>query len=90
MSQVNYDAMSKTQLKQYFLKHRGDRSTMPRILRQNQSVVRSELSRFLTILILTRKSKQRFAKNSKIIQLAIAFSPSLQHLHRQSLNIRAG
>jgi hypothetical protein len=26
MSQVNYDAMSGAELKQYFLKHRGDRS----------------------------------------------------------------
>ena len=25
MSQVNYNAMSNTELKQYFLKHRGDR-----------------------------------------------------------------
>lgn len=24
MSQINYDAMSKAELKQYFLKHRGD------------------------------------------------------------------
>jgi hypothetical protein len=28
MSQVNYDAMSDAQLKQYFLKHRGDRSAL--------------------------------------------------------------
>jgi hypothetical protein len=26
MSQVNYDLMSDSELKQYFLKHRGDRS----------------------------------------------------------------
>ncbi len=70
MSQVNYDAMSKAQLKQYFLKHRGDRAAMPRILKQNQSVVRSELLRFLAILILMRKSKQRFAKNSKMLEVA--------------------
>jgi hypothetical protein len=28
MSQVNYDAMSDTELKQYFLKHRGDQSAL--------------------------------------------------------------
>ncbi len=28
MSRVNYDAMSKAQLKQYFLKHRGDRAAL--------------------------------------------------------------
>jgi predicted metal-dependent RNase len=28
MSQVNYDAMSDAQLKEYFLKHRGDRSAL--------------------------------------------------------------
>jgi hypothetical protein len=28
MSQINYDAMSDAQLKQYFLKHRGDRSAL--------------------------------------------------------------
>ena len=37
MSRVNYDAMTKAQLKQYFLIHRGDRAAMRRILRQNQS-----------------------------------------------------
>lgn len=26
MSQINYDAMSTTELKQYFLKHRGDQA----------------------------------------------------------------
>ena len=33
MSRANYEAMTKAQLKQYFLTHRGDRSAMPRILR---------------------------------------------------------
>ncbi len=28
MSQINYDAMSDAELKQYFLKHRGDRSAL--------------------------------------------------------------
>jgi hypothetical protein len=28
MSQINYDAMSDAQLKEYFLKHRGDRSAL--------------------------------------------------------------
>ena len=38
MSRANYEAMTKAQLKQYFLTHRGDRAVMPRIRRQNQSV----------------------------------------------------
>ena len=28
MSQINYDAMSTTELKQYFLKHRGDNAAL--------------------------------------------------------------
>lgn len=29
MSQVNYDVMADAELKQYFLKHRGDRAALP-------------------------------------------------------------
>jgi len=41
MSQVNYDAMSNTELKQYFLKHRGDRAALQAYLdRINQRPLR--------------------------------------------------
>jgi hypothetical protein len=41
MSQVNYDAMSKAELKQYFLKHRGDRAAFQAYLdRINQRPLR--------------------------------------------------
>lgn len=41
MSQVNYEAMSKAELKQYFLKHRGDRSALQAYLdRINQRPLR--------------------------------------------------
>jgi hypothetical protein len=41
MSQINYDAMSDAQLKQYFLKHRGDRSALQAYLdRINQRPLR--------------------------------------------------
>lgn len=41
MSQVNYDAMSNTELKQYFLKHRGDRTALQAYLdRINQRPLR--------------------------------------------------
>jgi hypothetical protein len=41
MSQVNYNAMSKTQLKQYFLKHRGDQAAFQAYLdRINQHPLR--------------------------------------------------
>lgn len=42
MSQVNYDLMSDAELKQYFLKHRGDRSAFQAYLdRINQRPRRS-------------------------------------------------
>jgi hypothetical protein len=41
MSQVNYDSMSTTELKQYFLKHRGDRAAFQAYLdRINQRPLR--------------------------------------------------
>ncbi len=41
MSQVNYDAMSDAELKQYFLKHRGDRTALQAHLdRLNQRPLR--------------------------------------------------
>lgn len=41
MNQVNYDAMSKAQLKQYFRKHRGDRAALQAYLdRINQRPLR--------------------------------------------------
>ena len=41
MSRVNYNAMSDAQLKQYFLKHRGDRATFQAYLdRINQRQLR--------------------------------------------------
>lgn len=41
MSQVNYNAMSNTELKQYFLKHRGDRAAFQAYLdRINQQPLR--------------------------------------------------
>lgn len=41
MSQVNYDAMSDGELKQYFIKHRGDRSALQAYLdRINQRPLR--------------------------------------------------
>lgn len=41
MSQVNYDAMSDAELKQYFLKHRGDKSAVQAYLdRINQRPLR--------------------------------------------------
>lgn len=41
MNQVNYDAMSNTELKQYFLKHRGDRTALQAYLdRINQRPLR--------------------------------------------------
>ncbi|CAN1212910.1 hypothetical protein TUMEXPCC7403_22085 [Tumidithrix helvetica PCC 7403] len=41
MSQVNYNAMSKIELKQYFLKHRGDRAAFQAYLdRINQLPLR--------------------------------------------------
>jgi hypothetical protein len=41
MSQVNYDAMSNADLKQYFLKHRGDQSAFQAYLdRINQRPLR--------------------------------------------------
>ncbi|MCL1474143.1 hypothetical protein LAY57_26280 [Argonema antarcticum A004/B2] len=41
MSQVNYDSMSTTELKQYFLKHRGDRGAFQAYLdRINQRPLR--------------------------------------------------
>ena len=41
MEQVNYDAMSDAQLKQYFLKHRGDRAAFQAYLgRINQRSLR--------------------------------------------------
>lgn len=41
MSQVNYNAMSKAELKQYFLKHRGDRAAFQAYLdRINQRPLR--------------------------------------------------
>lgn len=41
MNQVNYDAMSNSELKQYFLKHRGDRSALQAYLdRINQRPLR--------------------------------------------------
>lgn len=41
MSQVNYDSMSTTELKQYFLKHRGNRAALQAYLdRINQRPLR--------------------------------------------------
>jgi hypothetical protein len=41
MSQVNYDSMSTTELKQYFLKHRGDQAAFQAYLdRINQRPLR--------------------------------------------------
>jgi hypothetical protein len=41
MSQVNYDAMSDAELKQYFLKHRGDQAALQAHLdRLNQRPLR--------------------------------------------------
>ncbi len=41
MSRVNYDAMSNTELKQYFLKHRGDKAAFQAYLdRINQRPLR--------------------------------------------------
>ncbi|MCU0568643.1 MAG: hypothetical protein MUF49_18855 [Oculatellaceae cyanobacterium Prado106] len=41
MNQTNYQAMSKTELKQYFLKHRGDRAAFQAYLdRLNQQPLR--------------------------------------------------
>ena len=41
MSQVNYNTMSKAELKQYFLKHRGDQSALQAYLdRINQRPLR--------------------------------------------------
>lgn len=41
MSRINYDAMSNTELKQYFLKHRGDRAAFQAYLdRINQRPLR--------------------------------------------------
>ncbi len=41
MSQVNYDAMSNVELKQYFLRHRGDRTAFQTYLdRINQHPLR--------------------------------------------------
>lgn len=41
MSRVNYDAMSKAELKQYFLKHRGDQAAFQAYLdRINQRPLR--------------------------------------------------
>lgn len=41
MSQVNYDSMSDTELKQYFLKHRGDQTALQAYLhRINQRPLR--------------------------------------------------
>jgi hypothetical protein len=41
MSRVNYDAMSDAELKQYFLKHRGDRGALQAHLdRMNQRPLR--------------------------------------------------
>ncbi len=46
MSQANYDAMSKAQLKQYFLKYRGDRAALQAYLdRINQRPLRIIASR---------------------------------------------
>jgi hypothetical protein len=62
MSQVNYDAMSDAQLKQYFLKHRGDRSALQAHLdRINQRPLRVIASP--GDLILMRKFDRQFAKN---------------------------
>ena len=41
MSQINYDSMSRAELKQYFLKHRGDRAAFQAYLdRINQDQLR--------------------------------------------------
>ena len=41
MSQINYDSMSTTELKQYFLKHRGNRAALQAYLdRINQRPLR--------------------------------------------------
>jgi predicted metal-dependent RNase len=41
MSRANYDAMTKAELKQYFLKHRGDRAALQAYLdRINQHPLR--------------------------------------------------
>ncbi|MGB3404624.1 MAG: hypothetical protein WBA77_18210 [Microcoleaceae cyanobacterium] len=41
MSQINYNAMSKAELKQYFLKHRGDKAAFQAYLdRINQRPLR--------------------------------------------------
>jgi len=41
MSQINYDSMSTTELKQYFLKHRGDKAAFQAYLdRINQRPLR--------------------------------------------------
>lgn len=41
MSQINYDSMSTTELKQYFLKHRGDQAALQAYLdRINQRPLR--------------------------------------------------
>lgn len=41
MSQINYDSMSTNELKQYFLKHRGDRAAFQAYLdRINQNPLR--------------------------------------------------
>lgn len=45
MSQVNYDAMSNAELKQYFLRHRNDRSALQaylgRLNQQPHSIIAS-------------------------------------------------
>jgi hypothetical protein len=45
LMKVNYDAMSKSELKQYFLKHRGDRAAFQAYLdRLNQQTLKVIIS----------------------------------------------
>mgnify|MGYP000468693878 CR=1 FL=1 len=69
MNQVNYNAMSDAQLKQYFLKHRGDRAAFQAYLdRINQRSLRIIASP--NILILMIKFKRLFAKSWKQQEIA--------------------
>jgi hypothetical protein len=83
MSQVNYSEMSKTQLKQYFLKHRGDKAAFQAYLdRINQCPLRiiaspsdSDFDEKVQSAI---RQKLEAARNSSIQQFNTAPSPTDQ------------
>ncbi len=83
MSQVNYNEMSKTQLKQYFLKHRGDKAAFQAYLdRINQHPLRiiaspsdSDFDEKVQSAI---RQKLEAARNSSTQQFNTAPSPTDQ------------